>query len=117
MALFAREGGKRIGANIARELRSLQLLPNRFAGLGEACTLGHRCAVAQMKGIPAYGLLAWLGWRLIVWTMFAPGWRRILRLALDWLATALFGRDTSHASATGTRREDRLPPRDACVDR
>ena len=101
MALFAREGGRLIGRNILRALHAQPLLPYRFTGLGEACTLGHRCAVAQMKGVPAYGLAAWLGWRLIVWTMFAPAWPRKLRLAQDWLVAAVAGRDIANPPADG----------------
>jgi hypothetical protein len=46
-----------------------------------------------MKGIPAYGWLAWVGWRLIVLTMFVPSWTRRLRLIFDWVLTLILGRD------------------------
>jgi hypothetical protein len=64
-----------------------------FNGLGEACTLGHRCAIAHMKGIPACGFLAWIGWRFIVLTMFVPSWTRRVRLMFDWWLTLILGRD------------------------
>jgi CRP-like cAMP-binding protein len=46
-----------------------------------------------MKGIPACGFLAWLGWRLIVLTMFVPSWTRRVRLLFDWWLTLILGRD------------------------
>ena len=46
-----------------------------------------------MKGIPACGFLAWIGWRFIVLTMFVPSWTRRVRLMFDWWLTLILGRD------------------------
>ena len=79
--------------NILRTLESRPLRSFSFNGLGEACTLGHGCAISHLKGIPAFGWFAWLGWRFIVLTMFVPSGTRRVRLMLDWFLTALLGRD------------------------
>jgi NADH dehydrogenase len=117
MALFAREGGRLIGRNLILKLQNRPMVPNWFTGLGEACTLGHRCAVGQMKGMPVFGLAAWLGFRAIVWAMFAPGWERKKRLALDWLRTALFGRNTSPPTALQSSQSDVVQSPETTVDR
>lgn len=93
LAHHAQKAGWNIGVNIVRLLESRLLKPYSFNGLGEACTLGHGYAIAQLKGIPACGWLAWIGWRFIVLTMFVPCWKRRVRLMFDWLLTMLLGRD------------------------
>jgi NADH:ubiquinone reductase (H+-translocating) len=93
LAHYAQKAGSNIGRNILRAASGRRLQRYSFNGLGEACTLGHRCAIAHMKGIPAYGWFAWVGWRLIVLTMFVPGWSRRVRLVFDWVLTLILGRD------------------------
>lgn len=93
LAHYGQKAGSNIGANILRTLARKPLKPYSFNGLGEACTLGHRCAIAHLKGIPACGWLAWVGWRFIVLTMFVPSWTRRVRLMFDWFLTLVLGRD------------------------
>lgn len=93
LAHYAQKAGSNIGANILRAADGKTLQQFSFTGLGEACTLGHRCAIAHMKGVPAYGYLAWVGWRFIVLTMFVPSWTRRVRLMFDWWLTLILGRD------------------------
>jgi NADH dehydrogenase len=93
LAIYAATGGKQIGRNILRVLDGRPPETYRFGGLGEACSLGHGCAIAQLKGIPATGFLAWLGWRFIVFSMFMPSWGRRVRVLFDWCATPFIGRE------------------------
>jgi NADH dehydrogenase len=93
LAHYAQKAGSNMGANILRGAADKPLKTYSFNGLGEACTLGHRCAIAHMKGIPACGYLAWIGWRFIVLTMFMPSWTRRVRLMFDWWLTLILGRD------------------------
>jgi len=93
LAHYAQKAGLNIGVNILRSLVGQPLRAYSFNGLGEACTLGHGRAIAHLKGWPAYGWLAWLGWRFIVLFMFVPSWTRRVRLMFDWLLTMLLGRD------------------------
>jgi NADH dehydrogenase len=93
LAHYAQKAGSNVGANILRATAGKPLKSYSFNGLGEACTLGHRCAIAHMKGIPACGFLAWIGWRFIVLTMFVPSWTRRVRLMFDWWLTLMLGRD------------------------
>jgi NADH dehydrogenase len=93
LAHYAHKAGLNIGTNISRAVAHKPLQAYSFNGLGEACTLGHRCAIAHMKGVPAYGFMAWIGWRFIVLTMFVPSWTRRVRLMFDWWLTLILGRD------------------------
>jgi NADH:ubiquinone reductase (H+-translocating) len=93
LAHYAQKAGSNIGVNLLRAAANKPLKSYSFNGLGEACTLGHHCGIAHMKGIPACGFLAWLGWRLIVLTMFVPTRTRRIRLLFDWWLTLILGRD------------------------
>jgi NADH:ubiquinone reductase (H+-translocating) len=93
LAHYAQKAGSHIGTNILRGSAGESLKSYSFNGLGEACTLGHRSAIAQFKGIPACGYFAWIGWRFIVLTMFVPSWTRRVRLMFDWWLTLVLGRD------------------------
>jgi NADH dehydrogenase len=93
LAHYAQKAGANIGVNILRTLAGRPLQAYSFNGLGEACTLGHGCAIAHLKGWAAYGWPAWIGWRFIVLFMFVPSWTRRFRLMFDWLLTMLLGRD------------------------
>lgn len=92
LAIFAMTQGRRAGRNILRALRGRALAPYRFTGLGDACGLGRRRAVAHLKGIPVTGIPAWILWRaFFLW--YVPTFDRKLRIVLDWLLTPFFGRD------------------------
>lgn len=93
LAHYAQKAGSNIGTNILRGVTGKPLKSYSFNGLGEACTLGHRSAIAHMKGVPACGYLAWIIWRFIVLTMFVPSWTRRIRLMFDWWLTLILGRD------------------------
>jgi len=93
LAHYAQKAGANIGANIVRATAGKPLQSYSFNGLGEACTLGHRNAIAHLKGVPACGFPAWIAWRFIVLTMFVPSWTRRVRLMFDWCLTLILGRD------------------------
>jgi NADH:ubiquinone reductase (H+-translocating) len=93
LAHYAQNSGKTIGKNILRAMAGRPLKSYSFNGLGEACTLGHGYAIAHLKGIPACGWIAWIGWRFIILTMFVPSWRQRVRLMGDWFMTMILGRD------------------------
>jgi NADH:ubiquinone reductase (H+-translocating) len=73
-------------------VRGKPLKPYRFTGLGDACGLGRRRAIAQVKGIEITGVPAWIVWRTF-FIRFVPTLDRQLRILLDWLITPFVGRD------------------------
>ena len=92
LGIFALTHGRQIARNIMRTLEGRSLEKYQFIGLGDGCSLGHRRAVAHLKGVRMTGLVAWLAWRLIL-LHFIPAFDRKVRLVLDWIVWPLIGRD------------------------
>jgi NADH:ubiquinone reductase (H+-translocating) len=107
LAIYAMRGGDTVGRNLARLAAGEPLKPLRFTGLGDACSLGRRRAVAHIRGIPLKGRLAWVVWRTF-FLGFIPTWDRRLRLLLDWVLMPLAGREVAQlrlGEEVGIRRE------------
>ena len=92
LAIYAMEEGRTVGKNIARVAEGREPKAFRFRAFGDACSLGRRRAVAQLKGIPLTGVLAWVIWRAFL-LFYVPAWDRRLRLLLDWIIVPLTGRE------------------------
>jgi NADH dehydrogenase len=92
LATYAMMAGRQIGRNIRRQLQGRPQRELRFTGLGDACALGGRRAVAELKGVPLRGFMAWILWRLFM-LYYLPTWDRRIRLMSDWFLAPLTGRD------------------------
>lgn len=92
LAIWAMTVGALIGRNIVRQTAGRELQPYRFNGLGDACVLGHRDAVAHLKGVPIRGLLAWMIWRAFM-IIYLPSPEKKIRVMWNWLTAPFFGRD------------------------
>lgn len=92
LAIWAMTVGELIGKNIIRQINNKPLLPYRFNGLGDACVLGHRRAVAHLKGIPIRGFIAWVVWRIFM-ILYLPSPEKKFRVVWNWILSPFFGRD------------------------
>lgn len=94
LAIWAMTVGRLIGRNITRTLDGVPLAPYRFTGLGDACAVGHRRAIAKLNGVPIRltGTAAWLVWRAFM-LLYLPLWQKKVRVLFSWLMTAVVGRD------------------------
>jgi NADH dehydrogenase len=94
LAIWAMTVGRLIGKNIGRTLDGAALTPYRFTGLGDACAIGHRRAVAMLNGVPLRltGPAAWVVWRAFM-LLYLPLWEKKVRVLFSWVMTALVGRD------------------------
>ena len=92
LGIFAITAGRQIARNIRRAAAGRPLEKYRFTGIGDACSLGSRQAVAYVRGYGFTGFPAWLAWRIML-LMFVPAWERKVRLLLDWIVWPLIGRD------------------------
>ncbi|HKI93934.1 MAG TPA: 2-dehydropantoate 2-reductase [Gemmatimonadales bacterium] len=101
LGIYALEVGRHIGRNIVRMRHGQPLRPFRYPGLGDACSLGRRRAVAHVRGVPFTGVFAWLVWRGFL-LRYVPTWDRKLRLMLDWLVWPLIGRDIVNMKVADT---------------
>lgn len=98
-AQHALREGKAIAKNISAVLGGSSAKPFRFKTLGILVALGHRTAVAEIKGLRFSGLIAWLLWRGIYLSKL-PGLEKKVRVFLDWTLDLLFPRDIVVTSET-----------------
>jgi NADH:ubiquinone reductase (H+-translocating) len=92
LAIWAMTVGTLIGKNILRHENGQALRPYTFTGLGDACVLGHRQAIAQLKGVAIRGIFAWLVWRFFM-ILYLPSPEKKIRVVWNWLMAPFFGRD------------------------
>ncbi|MBC8092682.1 MAG: NAD(P)/FAD-dependent oxidoreductase, partial [Pseudonocardia sp.] len=91
-AQHALRQGKVVADNIAAVLAGREPAEFRFATIGSLVALGHRTAVAEIRGRRFSGLVAWLMWRGIYLAKL-PGIEKRVRVLLDWLLDMAFPRD------------------------
>ena len=92
LGIYALTAGRQIAKNIKRAIYHREPKPYRFTGLGDACALGRRRAVAHVRGFRLKGFAAWVAWRSLL-LMFVPSWDRKVRLVADWMMWPFIGRD------------------------
>lgn len=81
-----------LARNLVAALRRRPLVEYRHRDAGSVAGLGLHRGVARIYGVPLRGLPAWLlhrGYHLAM----VPTWSRRQRIALDWAAALLGGRD------------------------
>lgn len=103
-AQHALREGKAAADNIAAVIVGREPEPFRFRTIGILVALGHRTAVAEIRGRHFSGLAAWLMWRSIYLGKL-PGLEKKLRVALDWTIELAFPRDSVVTAAPHTERE------------
>lgn len=91
-AQHASREGKTAAENIDAVLRGRAPKPFRFRAIGILVALGHRTAVAEIRGRQFSGLLAWLLWRGVYLSKL-PGLEKKVRVLIDWTIDLLFPRD------------------------
>jgi NADH:ubiquinone reductase (H+-translocating) len=84
--------GKQVARNIVAVMRDQQPQPFVYHPLGELAIVGKRSGVASLYGMHFSGWLAWTMWRAIYLAKL-PRRSKQVRVGLDWLLDAMFGRD------------------------
>jgi NADH:ubiquinone reductase (H+-translocating) len=92
--------GRRAAENVAAALGGGKPKPFTYKTLGVFVDMGHQKAVAETVGIKWRGFPAWFLARTYHLIMM-PGFKRQLRLVVDWTVDLLFGRDTSELGQLG----------------
>jgi NADH dehydrogenase len=100
-AQHALRQGQVAAENVAAALRGLPPHAFRFRTIGTLVALGHRTAVAEVRGWKFSGLLAWLMWRTVYLSKL-PGLEKKVRVALDWTVDLFFPRDIVLTSTVPT---------------
>jgi NADH dehydrogenase len=85
---------KQTAHNIAATIRDKDRnkKPFQYTAIGTLAPLGHRTAVAEIKGFKFSGFFAWWLWRTIYLSKL-PGLDRKIRVAFDWTLDLFFPRD------------------------
>ena len=88
VAQVAIQGGRHAARNIVRAVNGLPPTPFRYRDLGDLATIGRAAAVAEIAGLRASGLPAWILWLLIhiVWLI---GFRNRFLVLAGWAFTYL----------------------------
>ena len=118
-AQHAQREGVQTAKNVAAALRGETAQPFRFRSLGTLVPLGHRTAVAELRGLKFSGLFAWFLWRTIYLAKL-PGLEKKLRVALDWTLDLFFTRDivlTTDSAFIEKSETHERSPKDASLRR
>jgi NADH dehydrogenase len=100
-AQHALREGRAVADNIAALRRGRPPAPFRYRAVGTLVALGHRTAVAEIRGFKFSGLLAWFMWRA-VYLAKLPGLEKRVRVALDWTIDLFFPRDIALTASAPT---------------
>lgn len=100
---FAERQGRQCAENIVRVIGGASTRPFSFKVLGQLCSIGGHCAVAEMFGFRLSGFWAWFTWRG-VYLFKLPAWSRRIQVGFDWAWLLLFPRDLSHIKTEVTDR-------------
>jgi NADH:ubiquinone reductase (H+-translocating) len=92
--------GKRVAQNVSATLGNGRVRPFTYKTLGVFVDMGQGEAVASTMGIKWRGRPAWLLARTYHLAMM-PGFKRKMRLLVDWNVQLLFGRDLSELGRLG----------------
>ena len=86
--------GAQTAHNVAAHIdgKESEKRPFIYVTQGMLAPLGHRSAVAEIKGFRFSGFFAWVMWRAIYLGKL-PGWDRKIRVALDWFLDIFLQKD------------------------
>src|SRR5438270_2926947 len=94
LAQHALREARVLARNIAGVLDGRTPQPFVYSTLGMMGSLGHSKAFGQMLGVRIRGVLAWFV-RRTYYLLQMPGWRRRLRIMIDWTFALLFRPDVA----------------------
>jgi NADH dehydrogenase len=97
LAQHALREAKVLARNIAGVLSGRPPQPFVYHTLGMMGSLGHSRAFGQLLKVRVRGVLAWLV-RRTYYLLQMPGWRRRLRIMIDWTFALLFRPDVTKIS-------------------
>lgn len=111
-AQHALREGKAVAENILAVEQGKPVEPFRFKTIGILVALGHRTAVAEIRGRQFSGLLAWFMWRGVYLSKL-PGLEKKVRVLFDWTLDLLFPRDIVLTSAPPPTLSETIAPETA----
>ena len=104
-AQFAVRQARCLADNLLATLRQQPTRAFRYRARGSMAAIGHRKGVADLFGVPLWGLPAWLLWRAYYLSQM-PTFGRKLRIAVEWTWGMLFPNDITHLRFTRSHELD-----------
>jgi NADH dehydrogenase len=83
---------RQLARNIIGRVDGTSMAPFHYRPLGTLASIGRRTGVGTVFGVHVRGWIAWVMWRGYYWSRL-PGVSDKIRVALDWILTAIFGAD------------------------
>lgn len=99
--------GVSVARNIFATMTGRPRKPFRYVPVGELALVGRHSAVARIYGHHFSGFIAWAMWRAIYLSKMPEAGRKT-RIALDWIADCIFGRNEAMIpvdDSTASQRE------------
>ena len=104
-AQFAVRQARCLADNLIARLQMRPTRAFRYRPRGSMAAIGHRKGVADLFGVPLWGLPAWLAWRAYYLSQM-PTFGRKLRIAVEWTWGMLFPNDITHLRFTRSQELD-----------
>lgn len=104
-AQFAVRQARCLADNLVATLRGQPTRSFSYRARGSMAAIGHRKGVADVLGVPLWGLPAWLVWRAYYLSQM-PTFGRKLRIAVEWTWGMLFPNDITHLRFTRSQELD-----------
>jgi NADH dehydrogenase len=104
-AQFAVREARCLADNLLAALRQQPTRAFSYRARGSMAAIGHRKGVADLLGVPLWGLPAWLLWRAYYLSQM-PTLRRKLRIWVEWTWGMFFATDITHLRFTRSHELD-----------
>ena len=98
-AQFAVREARTLAANLLATLSGRPTRNFHYRARGQMAAIGHRKGVADLFGVPLWGLPAWLLWRAYYLSQM-PTFGRKLRIFVEWTWGMFFPNDITHLRFT-----------------
>ena len=104
-AQFAVREARCVAANILSSLRGQPTRAFHYRPRGSMAAIGHRKGVAEVLGVPLWGLPAWLLWRAYYLSQMPTVGRKV-RIFVEWTWGMFFPNDITHLRFTRSHELD-----------
>ena len=111
-AQFAVREARHLAANLLAVLQGAPTRAFDYRARGSMAAIGHKKGVADVFGIPLWGLPAWLLWRAYYLSQM-PTLGRKVRIFVEWTWGMFFPTDITHLRFTRSHEVDEAEEREA----
>ena len=111
-AQFAVREARHLAANLLAVLQGAPTRAFDYRARGSMAAIGHKKGVADIFGIPLWGLPAWLLWRAYYLSQM-PTLGRKVRIFVEWTWGMFFPTDITHLRFTRSHEVDEAGEREA----